>query len=57
MLRRPTDMEIWIKVGQRPSVLAERAGEGYLGRIICLFFLPISERRLDKDLNTVSKSR
>ena len=57
-----TSSAVWIKVGQGPTTLAVGAGGGLFGQfflssIISLFFLPLSGRRPDKDLNTVSKGR
>ena len=50
-----------IRVGQGPTAHAVDAGGGYLGiflsSFISLFFLPLSGRRPDIDLNTVSKGR
>ena len=56
---RPT---ILIIVGQGPIALAVGAGGGYLGVFTLLYLfspvsLPLSGRRSDIDLNTVSKGR
>ena len=52
-------LPIWIRVGQGPTALAVGA-DGVvwtfvLSSIISLFFLPLSGRRPDVDLNNVSK--
>ena len=50
---------IWIIVVQEPTALAVGAGGGcldiFLSSIISLFYLPLSGRRPNKDLKTVSK--
>ena len=55
---RPT---IWMIVGQGPIALAVGAGgvvwTFLLSSILSLLFLPLSGRRPDIDLNTVSKGR
>ena len=52
---------ILIVVGQGPAALAVGAGGGclniLLSSIVSLFFLPLSGRRPDMDLNIVSKGR
>ena len=52
---------IWIRVGQGPTALAVGAGgvvwTFLLSSIISLFFLLLSGRRSEIDLNTVSKGR
>ena len=53
----PGVLLIWIRVGQGPTALAVGA-DGvvwtfFLSSIISLFFLPLSGRRPDIDLNTV----
>ena len=54
-------LQIWIRVGQGPTVLAVGAGgvvwTFFLSSIISLFVLPLSGRRPDIDRNTVSKGR
>ena len=54
-------LQIWIKVGQGPTALADGAGVGgwpfFLSSIISHFFLPLSGRRSDIDCNTASKGR
>ena len=51
----------WIRVGQGPTALAIGAGEVVwtflLSSIIFLFFLPLSGRMSEIDLNTVSEGR
>ena len=56
---RPT---VWIIVGQCPIALAVGAGVGLvwtalLSSVFSLLFLPLSGRRPDIDLNTISKKR
>ena len=52
-------LPIWIRVGQGPTALVVGAGgvvwTFVLSSISSLFFLPLSGRRPDVDLNTVSK--